>query len=178
MAKTKEQKKKTLESLEDKFSRIKAAVFVNFAGLKVKDVTVLRNTLRKEKIDYGVAKKTLLKLALEKTNYKEVDPKKFEGNIGVAFGYDDEVMPAKLLNQFKAQHEALKFIGGLLENKYIDAAKVLELANVPGKQELLAKLVGTINSPVSGFVNVLAGNLRGLVQVLNAMSEKSSLNNE
>jgi large subunit ribosomal protein L10 len=83
-------------------------------------------------------------------------------------------MPAKLLNQFRAQHEAMKFIGGLLENKYIDAVKVLELANVPGKQELLAKLVGSINSPVSGFVNVLAGNLRGLVQVLKAMSEKKT----
>ncbi len=174
MAKTKEQKKKTLEALEDKFSRIKAAVFVNFAGLKVKDATALRNILRKEKVDYMVAKKTLLKLALEKAGYKDVDPKKFEGNVGVAFGYDDEVMPAKLLNQFRAQHEAVKFIGGLLEKKYIDAAKILELASVPGKQELLAKLVGSINAPVSGLVNVLVGNLRGFIQVLKAMSEKKA----
>jgi len=174
MAKTKEQKKKTLEELEDKFSRIKAAVFVNFAGLKVKDVTALRNILRKEKIDYMVAKKTLLKIALEKVGYNDVDPKKFEGNIGVAFGYDDEVMTAKLLNQFKAQHEAMKFIGGILEKKYIDAVKVLELANLPSRSELLAKLVGSINSPIAGFVNVLAGNLRGLVQVLKAAAEKKT----
>lgn len=172
MAKTKEQKKKELEDLEDKFSKMKVAVFVNFTGLNVKDANALRNILRKDKIDYGVAKKTLLKLALEKTSYKDIEPKEFLGNIAVAFGYEDEIMPAKLLNQFKAQHEALKIIGGILEKKYIDAAKVLELANIPGKPELLAKLVGSINSPLSGFVNVLAGNLRGLVQVLKAMSEK------
>lgn len=174
MAKTKEQKKKTMEGLEDKFSRIKSAVFVNFTGLNVKDATALRRVLKKENVDYGVAKKTLLKLALEKTGHEGIEPKKFDGEIAVAFGYEDEIMPAKLLNQFRAQHEALKIIGGILEKKFIDAARVLELANIPGKQELLAKLVGSINSPVSGFVNVLAGNLRGLAQVLKAMSEKKT----
>lgn len=174
MAKTKEQKKKTVEDLEKKLSKMKTAVFVNFTGLTVKDATSLRNILRKEKIDYEVVKKTLLKLALDKVGCKDIEPKKFEGNIAVAFGYEDEVMPAKLLNQFKAQHEAIKFIGGILEKKFIDVAKVLELANIPGKLELLAKLVGSVNSPLSGFVNVLAGNLRGLVQVLKAMSEKQA----
>ncbi|MFA5128743.1 MAG: 50S ribosomal protein L10 [Patescibacteria group bacterium] len=174
MPKTKEQKKQTLAELEDNFKKSKAAVFVNFQGLNVKDVTALRNILRKEKIEYEVAKKTLLKLAVEKTGQEGVDPKSFDGNIAVVFGFEDEVMPAKVLNQFGATHEALKIIGGTLENKFIDAAKVMELANIPGKQELLAKLVGSINSPVSGFVNVLAGNLRGLVQVLKAASEKKT----
>ncbi|MFZ5364468.1 MAG: 50S ribosomal protein L10 [Patescibacteria group bacterium] len=174
MAKTKEQKKKTLSELEDNFAKSKASVFVNFQGLNVKDTTALRNLLRKEKIEYEVAKKTLLKLAVEKTGQEGVDPKTFEGNIAVAFGFEDEVMPAKILNQFGATHEALKIIGGTVEKKFIDAAKVIELANIPGRQELLAKLVGSINSPVSGFVNVLAGNLRGLVQVLKAASEKKT----
>lgn len=172
MAKTKEQKKKTLESLEDNFKKSKTAVFVNFQGLNVKDTTVLRNLLRKEKVEYEVAKKTLLKLAVEKTGQEGVDPKSLNGNVAVAFGFEDEVTPAKILNQFRATHEALKILGGTLEKKYIDAARVIELANIPDRQELLAKLVGSINSPVSGFVNVLAGNLRGLVQVLKAISEK------
>jgi len=174
MAKTREQKEKTLGELEEKFAKIKAAVFVSFKGLKVKDATALRNILRKEKIDYEVAKKTLLKLALQKTGLEGVDPKKLEGNIAVAFGYDDEVTPAKILNNFKSKNEALKILGGILENKYIDSAKVVELANIPSRPELLAKLVGSIDSPVSGFVNVLAGNLRGLVQVLKAVSEKKT----
>ncbi len=174
MAKTREQKEKTLRGLGDKFAKIKAAVFVSFKGLKVKDATKLRNILRKEKIDYEVAKKTLLKLALQKTGLEGIDPKGMEGNIAVAFGYDDEVAPAKILNTFRSQNEALKILGGILENKYIDSAKVVELANIPSRPELLAKLVGSINSPVSGFVNVLAGNLRGLVQVLKAVSEKKT----
>lgn len=172
MAKTKEQKRQTLAELEDNFTKSKAAVFVNFQGLNVKDTTALRNLLRKEKIEYEVAKKTLLKLAVEKTGQIGVDPKSFNGNIAVAFGFEDEVTPAKVLNQFRATHDALKIIGGTFEKKFIDAAKVIELAQIPSRQELLAKLVGSINSPVSGFVNVLAGNLRGLVQVLKAMSEK------
>ena len=174
MPKTKDQKKEDLKSLEDKFARTKAAVFVNFSGLNVKDTTSLRSSLRKEGIDYGVAKKTLIKIAMDKTGYSGVDPKQFEGNVAAVFGYDDEVLPAKILKQFKAQHDALKILGGILEKKYIDSAKVLELANIPGKQELLAQLVGSLNSPVSGFVNVLAGNLRGLVQVLKSMSEKKT----
>lgn len=174
MPKTKEQKKQTLAELEDNFTKSKAAVFVNFQGLNVKDTTALRNILRKEKIEYEVAKKTLLKLAVEKTGQEGVDPKSFDGNVAVVFGFEDEVMPAKLLNQFRAAHDVLKIIGGTLENKFIDAAKVIELAQIPGRQELLAKLVGSINSPVSGFVNVLAGNLRGLVQVLKAVSEKKT----
>lgn len=173
MPKTKDQKREDLKNLEDKFTRTKAAVFVNFSGLNVKDTTSLRSSLRKEGIDYGVAKKTLIKIAMDKTGYEGVDPKQFDGNVAAVFGYDDEVAPAKILKQFKSQHEALKILGGILEKKYIDSAKVMELANIPGKQELLAKLVGSINSPVSGFVNVLAGNLRGLVQVLKSMSEKA-----
>jgi large subunit ribosomal protein L10 len=173
MPKTKEQKKEDLKNLEDKFNRIKSAVFVNFSGLNVKDTTSLRSSLRKEGIDYDVAKKTLLKIAMEKTGYEGVNPKQFEGNVAAVFGYDDEVAPAKILSQFKGQHEALKILGGVLEKRYIDSAKVGELANIPSKQELLAKLVGSLNSPVSGFVNVLAGNLRGFVQVLKAMSEKA-----
>jgi large subunit ribosomal protein L10 len=174
MAKTKEQKKQSLAELEDNFAKSKATVFVNFQGLNVKDATNLRNLLRKEKVEYEVVKKTLLKLAVEKTGQEGVDPKSFEGNIAVAFGFEDEVMPAKVLNQFRTTNESLKIIGGTLEKKFIDAAKVMELAQIPGKQELMAKLVGSINSPVSGFVNVLAGNLRGLVQVLKAASEKKT----
>ncbi len=174
MAKTKEQKKQTLSELEDNFAKSKAAVFVNFKGLNVKDTTALRNLLRKEKVEYEVAKKTLLKLAVEKTGQEGVNPKSLEGNIAVAFGLEDEIAPAKILNQFRATHDALKIIGGIFEKKFIDAAKVIELAKIPGKPELLARLVGSINSPVSGFVNVLAGNLRGLVQVLKAASEKKT----
>ena len=174
MAKTKEQKKEDLKSLEDKFNKTKSTVFVNFSGLNVKETTGLRKSLRKEGIDYEVVKKTLLKLALDKTGHEDVDPKKLEGNVATVFGYEDEVLPAKILSEFRGQNKALEILGGIIEKKYIASAKVGELASIPGKKELLAKVVGSINAPVSGFVNVLAGNLRGLVQVLKAMSEKSA----
>ena len=82
--------------------------------------------------------------------------------------------PAKILEQFSKTNGAVKIIGGVIERKFITAAEVIALAKLPSKQELLAKLVGTINAPISGFVNVLAGNLRGFVQVLNAIKDQKT----
>jgi len=83
----------------------------------------------------------------------------------------DEVSAARIVNNFSKTHEILQVFGGVLEGKFISVAMVKSLANLPSKQELLAKLVGSINAPVSGFVNVLAGNLRGLVGVLNNIAK-------
>ena len=84
---------------------------------------------------------------------------------------EDETTAARIVNNFAKSHELVKIFGGILEGKYINDDKVKNLANLPTRQELLAKFVGTINAPVSGFVNVLAGNLRNLVGVLNNIKE-------
>ena len=91
------------------------------------------------------------------------------------FGYEDEVVPAKIVDEFKKTHEEqINFIGGVLENNFLSAEKIQELAKLPSKQELYAKIVGSLNAPISGFVNVLAGNMRNLVYVLKAIEEKKS----
>jgi len=90
----------------------------------------------------------------------------------VAFGYQDEVAPAKILNDFAKNNEHLKILGGILENKFIDKMSVISLAKLPSKQELLGQLVGTIAAPMSGMLNVLQGNLRGLVRVLSIINNQ------
>jgi len=166
MSKTKQQKQDTLQTLESGLKAAKSAVFANFQGLTVAEMEELRKDCRKENIQVLVAKKTLVKRAFETLGLTGADPKLFKGGVATFLG-SDEVGPAKIVSTFAKTHEIAAIFGGALEGKYVDANMVKSLAALPGKQELLSKLVGTLNAPVSGFVNVLAGNLRNLVGVLN-----------
>ena len=169
---TKDQKKKIIENLSDKFSKSKVIVFLGFQGLSVKENIELRRKLRDENIDYKVAKKTLIKKGLEDAKVLGDNELDLEGPVAVAVGYDDEVAPARLSNEYARSNKKLKLLGGFIATKYMDAKEIKALALLPGKDQLRAQLVGTINAPVSGFVNVLAGNIRGLVNVLKAVGEK------
>ncbi|MFH1838046.1 MAG: 50S ribosomal protein L10 [Candidatus Kuenenbacteria bacterium] len=172
MAKTKEQKQEIVKQLFNSLSKIKSAIFVNYYGLKVKELQKLRKLCKEQKIDFLVTKKKLFKICLEKTSLKDIALKKLEGELGIIFSYEDEIAPAKILKNFQKEHKMLKINGGILEKNFIEANEILNLAQLPSKQELLAKLVGGINAPVFGFVNVLASNLRNLVCVLQAIKEK------
>ncbi|MDD4900770.1 MAG: 50S ribosomal protein L10 [Patescibacteria group bacterium] len=173
MPKTKEQKRTILKELSEKISKAKSVVFAKFTGLGVKDNENLRAKLLKEHNEYYVAKKTLFDLSFKDKGIVGLDIKKFDGQIAAIFGYDDEVSPAKIAGQFKKEKEGkLEFIGGILENKFINAAEVANLSELPSKKELYAKIIGSINAPVFGFVNALAGNLKNLVYALNAIKDK------
>ena len=173
MPKTREQKKVILEGLRDKITRSKSVIFTKFDGLEVKDNEELRNELKAENSEYCVAKKTLFNIAFEDKKIEGLNVKSFDGRVAAVFGYEDEVAPAKIVDKFMKNHEGkVEFLGGILEDKFMDAGSVKQLAGLPSKQELYAKIVGSMNAPISGFVNVLAGNLRGLVTVLKAIEEK------
>lgn len=173
MAKTKEQKKHIVTDLSEKLSQFKALVFTGFNKLTVKEIRDFKKLCRENNLDYAVAKKKLLKIALEK-NKLEIEPKNVEGEIALIISRDDEVIPAKLAMQFIKDHEAMIIKGGILERRWLDVSSVKELAKIPAKPELLAKLVGSLQSPIRGFVCVLRGNLRGLVQALNAIKEQKN----
>jgi len=173
MAKTKEQKGQILRDLTDKISKSKSIVFTKFSGLGVKESEAIRKELGVEKGEYYVAKKTLMNLAFKDLKIKDLELKSFDGQIAAVFGYEDEVAPAKVIDKFKKEYEdKIEFVGGILKNKFITADEVGNLAKLPSREELYAKIVGSINAPISGFVNALAGNLRNLVYVLKAVGEK------
>ena len=111
----------------------------------------------------------MLKKAFAQAGVENYDPATFEKEVGVAFGIEDEVAPARIIQQFSKDHEALQAFGGVLENSFVGQEKVIELSKLPSREELLAKVVATMNAPVTGFVNALAGNLRNLVYVLQAV---------
>jgi len=168
---SKDQKKKIVDDVKDKISRQKAVIFTDIKGLKVKDLTALRKELKKEGVDYKMIKKTLLKISLPKGDISELNPKDMNGEIAAAFGYKDEVAPARVLYKFSKTNENLKIVGGIVDGKIFQKEQIVALANLPSRDALLAKLVGSIASPLSGFVNVLQGNLRGLVYVLSAIKK-------
>ncbi len=170
---TKDKKKEILESLADKFSRQKSVVFFDYTGLKVNESEELRNELRKEGIDCQITRKTLIDLALEKAGLKDIKIKGVPGQIGLIFGYQDEVLPAKILYDFSKKNENVKLLSGLIEGDFLANEAILELAKLPSKQELLAKLVGSVSSPLFGLHNALQGNLTKLVYLLkNLKSEE------
>ncbi|MBI5023370.1 MAG: 50S ribosomal protein L10 [Candidatus Magasanikbacteria bacterium] len=173
MPKTRDEKTQIVADLTKTFKEMKSAVFADFKGLKVKDITELRRLCQGQKISYGVAKKTLIRLAAKDAGL-DFNPDSMDGSYAMACGLEDEVAPAKMLADFAKKHEALKILGGILEGKTVDKTAIGFLAKLPSKPELLAKLVGSLQSPISGLVNVLVGNLRGLAQVLNAYQKSKS----
>lgn len=173
MPKSKIQKQEILRNLTERIKKSKSIVFTGFNALGVKDNEALRAKLREVHGEYYVAKKTLLERALKEQGTLDLDTKTLDGKLAVIFSYEDEVSPAKAVDTFrKDKEDKIFFLGGILEGKLLSKTEVEALAKLPSKVELLSRLVGTLNAPVSGFVNVLAGNLRGLVTVLKAIEEK------
>lgn len=174
MAISKAKKGSILEELKMLLDESKSVVFVKNAGLNVDELLELRGELRKSGAKMKIAKKTLIRLALKDKNLPEVDDAILEGPIAAAFGIEDQVSVAKILATFAKKHEKLEIMGGVMDGVILSKAEVMELSTTPTRIELLARFVGAINGPVSGFHGVLHANLRGFVQVLNAVSEQKA----
>ncbi|MFA5159872.1 MAG: 50S ribosomal protein L10 [Candidatus Omnitrophota bacterium] len=175
MPKSKLQKGEILRDLTAKIGRSKSIVFATFNALGVKENEELRRKLQAENSEYYVAKKTLMDKAFKDSNLQDFNARELDGKVAAIFSYEDEVAPAKIVDNFrKTREDKIAFVGGILENRFLTAAQVENLAKLPSKLELYSKLVGSINAPVSGFVNVLAGNLRGLVTALKAIADQKA----
>lgn len=169
----KEQKKQIVDTLVKNLDNKKVSIFVNAEGLKVKDAESLRKEFFKKNIGFIVAKKTLLSLALSKHGV-DVDLKPVRGLLGIAFGYEDEVTPAKIINDFSKKIEAIKIFGGLIGDNFITGSQVKTVASLPDKDSMRALTIGTIQAPISSFVRVLQGNARNLVYILNQIATSKS----
>lgn len=168
---TKEQKKQIVEDLKDKFKKQKSVVFVDYKGITVKDMSALRNELKKEGVDFKVAKKTLIDLVLKDIGIKDVPIKDLDGQLAMSFGYNDESESVKQIYKFSKKNKSLKLLGGILTNAFVDSKDMVSFAKLPSKKELLAQLVGTINAPIGGFVRTLNGNISGLITVLSKIKK-------
>jgi len=161
----KKQKEKIIEDLRENFSRQKSIVLVGITGLKVKDIFELRKKVNLIDGKLKVAKKTLMELVFNENNL-DFDKNKFKEEIALVFGFKDEILAAKTVYQLSKEKEKIKILGGYFNNDFKNSQEVITLTQLPSKEELMARLVGSLNSPIFNFVNVLTGNIKGLMRVL------------
>ena len=132
----------------------KAAVLVDYRGLTVEQDTKLRKALSHAGVVYKVYKNTMLVRAFEGTDFAQLD-KDLEGPTAVAFSAEDETAPARILNDFAKEAEALQFKSGVVAGTYYDEAGIKTLANIPSRDTLISKLLGSLQSPVTNMARVL-----------------------
>lgn len=170
MAKTRQQKEADLAELTQKLKEAKSVVMSEYRGTTVKDIDTFRNALRKENVFAKVYKVSLVEKALAANGIEaKLD---YKTPVILAISPDDEVASARIVKTVGKDVKTISILSGVVDGTLMSKAQVTALAELPSKQEMRAKLVGTINAPVSGFVNVLAGNVRGLLNVLNAIAAK------
>jgi len=171
MAVTKQKKEEVIAELVDLFKNSKSVVFSDYQGISVKDVQDLRRKLRENDSKFKVAKKTLIKLAAKDAGFPEIPEEALEGQVGVAFSMGDEIAAAKTLYDFSKSNDAVKLLSAFMEGEALSKEQTLELAKIPAKDELLAKMVGSMKSPISGFHGVLYSLLRSFVGVVDSYRE-------
>lgn len=168
-----DEKKTKVAAVAKQLKSACTGIFVDYKGITVEEDTALRKELREAGVKYSVVKNSILSFAIKEAGYdslKEV----LTGTTAMATCENDLVAPAKILRKFAKKHDKFKIKGGFVEGGVIDAAGVVSLADLPSKEVLIAKMLGSFNAPISGLVNVLNGNIRGLVVALNAIAEKKS----
>lgn len=170
---TKQEKEVVLEELREKFKNAKVAVMADYRGITVANMTKLRRRMREKGCDLKVAKNTLaLKVAREQ-GMEGLDPY-LEGPTIIAFSGEDLVAPAKVFDDFIKEMKIMEIKGGVLEGRAIDAKAVRELADLPPREVLLARVLGGMQAPMYGFASVLQGTLRNFVYALEAVRKQKA----
>lgn len=172
MALTREQKETRVKETAETLSSAVSVVFVTYDALQLADMNALRDQLFEAGVSMRVIPKRLAKIALENAKL-DFDPTTQEGQLALVWG-DDVISPAKVLAGFAKDHEQLQLVGGVMDSAVISDEEVKKLATMPSREELLAKLVGTLAGPISGFQSVLSGVPRNAVYVLSAIKDQKA----
>jgi large subunit ribosomal protein L10 len=170
---TREDKAKEVSEISDRFAKAKAAFLVDFKGLGVESVTKLRKLLRPLGSEMRVVKNTLaLRAMKEHASFDAPLKDKMTGNNAFVFAYEDASAPAKIIAQFMKENEALVLKSGAMDGKALNEAQIKYLATLPGKEELRAKLLGTLQGPAQSFVSLLNQVPSQFVRLLAAKRDK------
>lgn len=167
------QKAALVETLAKRMKDAKSLIFVDYRGLTVEEVTKLRNEFRAAGVEYEVLKNTMLERAAQAAGIEGLTPY-LKGPTAVAFGINDPVAPAKVMNDFMAKVKKTEFKCGVIDGAVIDAKAVITLASLPSREVLIAKMLGSMNAPITGFVSVLGGTMRKFLYTLKAIEEKKA----
>jgi len=165
------EKKQVIEHLHDRASNASIALVTDFRGLKVEEMEALRARLREEGIHYQVVKNTLARLALQSTSHEVINDE-FKDCCALALGYDDPVVAAKVLSKFAKENKKFSLRFGSYEGKALTADDIEALSKLPGREQLLSMLLGTMNAVPGNFVGLFANLLRNMLYALNGIKEQ------
>jgi large subunit ribosomal protein L10 len=167
------EKQQQIDQLRDHFDRASFTIVAGYKGLSVADVTRFRDALRKVDGRFRVVKNTMARRAVADRPTAPLAAH-FKGPVGVVFAFGDPAAAAKVVQEFAKEAEKFGVAAGVMEGSLLTAAQVAEIADLPSREQLLARMLASMNSPVVGLVNVLSGNLRNLVGVLSAIAERKA----
>ena len=170
MAKTKGQKKTLLEQYKELLKDNPDYILVDTDRVSMTEITELKNSLRESDALFFVVKNTLFKIAAQETD-QPTQIQEISDATGVIVCGDDPTAAAKALREIQKEHEVMDTRFGVLFGEVSDSGKIDTLAQIPSREELLAKLVGTLNAPLSGFALVVSGNTRDFVHVLSEINK-------
>ena len=170
---TKAFKNEKIEHFKKQFENAKVAVVTDYRGFSVEEITKLRRELQKNDADFTVTKNTLCKIASKGTDFEAVG-ELLEGPTAIAFGFGDEVSAAKVVAKFIKEAKKGEITGAVLEGKVLNAQEAQQLAKMPSREELYAKILGSINSPASGLVFGINGVMAALTRAVAAVRDQKS----
>jgi large subunit ribosomal protein L10 len=169
---SKEQKAEIIDSIEEEFNKCTIGILTNYRGLGTTQLTAIRRKVQENGGDYKVVKNTLARFAATRTG-KEDLVESLVGPIAIAYGYDDITSPAKAIATFMRESRInVEIKGGFTGDTILTPQQVTSLATLPTREQLIAKMLGGMNSPISGLVNCLSSPMRGLLGVLQAQIQK------
>jgi len=160
-----------IAKLKATLDNAKGVVLVDFRGIKVAQDTKLRRKMREAGIEYSVIKNNMTSIAAKEAGIEGLD-NYLKGPLSMVSSTKDPVAPAKLISEFMKENRIMEIKGGLVEGKVINADAVKALASLPPREVLIARLLGSMQSPITGLVNVLHGNIRNLVCALDAVRQQ------
>ena len=162
-----------VQAIADRIQSAKCMILTDYTGLTVEKMTVFRRNCRAQSIDCRVVKNRLARIAADDSGMS-VMREHLKGPTAILFGMESQVDAAKIAVDFAKDNEALKVKGGFVDGKYLDPNQVVALSKTPSREELLAKMMGSINSPASGLVGTINGVAAALARVIDAAAKQKA----
>jgi len=174
MAVTRAQKEATITELKERMSKAQSMMFAQYIGLKVGEIGELRQKLREANAEMKVAKKTLMRLAAKDAKLPDISEKNLTGPIACIFSFADPLSGAQVAFKFAKDHAQVKLIGGIFDGKLLTKEEAMDMARMPGREQLLAMFATMLRSPLVSFAQMCNGPLAGMARGLSELAKKNA----
>ena len=176
MALTKAQKTAQVKDLTEKIRTAKSVMFAHYIGLKVSEISELRNNLREKGAEMRVSKKTLLRIAAKEAQAPEINLETMDGPVSCIFSFLDPLSGAQAAFKFAKDHNQVELIGGIFDGKIISKEQAIEMAMIPSREVLLATFAAILRSPLVSFAGICSSPLSGFARALSKIADKGGFN--